>query len=221
MCEEVQTDEILTRDKWTQKPVHISVGTDNQLPGPQDYMGVGGDVDPIEFTTMPRKNSNTGYLTTFLTSASQVHWINLFTSFKRQLLISVWALQKIQDFNHSVSLCLFYITSAITKSYGEKFYCSLWPNVCSVFPSQVMLGILEEELLWDLAESASADSANSMEGLGFSNPPAPLGTSVKPLLEGRPVPFVQFCTTEPTLLLSGHGYQSSVRYKWLLCIFFH
>lgn len=77
LCEEVQTDEILTRDKWTQKPVHISVGADNQLPGPQDYMGVGGDMDPIEFSTVPRKNSNTGYLTTFLTSASQVQLINI------------------------------------------------------------------------------------------------------------------------------------------------
>ncbi|XP_063871440.1 cytoplasmic dynein 2 intermediate chain 1-like isoform X2 [Scylla paramamosain] len=142
LCEEVQTDEIITRDKWTQKPVHISVGTDNQLPGPQDYMGVGGDMDPREYSTMPRKNANTGYLTSFLTSASQV-----------------------------------------------------------------MLAILEEELLWDLAESSSADSSSSMEGLGFSHPPAPLGSSVKPLLQGRPIPFVQFCAAEPTLLLSGHGYQ--------------
>lgn len=52
--------------------MHISVGTDNQLPGPQDYMGVGGDVDPTEYSTMPRNNASTGYLTSFLTSASQV-----------------------------------------------------------------------------------------------------------------------------------------------------
>lgn len=83
-----------------------------------------------------------------------------------------------------------------------------------------MLAILEEELLWDLAESTSADSSNSSEGLGFSNPPAPLGTSVRPLLEGRPVPFVQFCSTEPTLLLSGHGYQNSVRQNLKLFFFF-
>lgn len=79
LCEEVQTDEITTRDKWTQKPVHISVGADNQLPGPQDYMGVGGDVDPIEFSAVPRKTANTGYLTTFLTSASQVIWTDICT----------------------------------------------------------------------------------------------------------------------------------------------
>ncbi|MPC50514.1 WD repeat-containing protein 60 [Portunus trituberculatus] len=70
-----------------------------------------------------------------------------------------------------------------------------------------MLAILEEELLWDLAESSSTDSSSSMEGLGFSHPPVPLGSSVKPLLQGRLIPFVQFCAAEPTLLLSGHGYQ--------------
>ena len=74
-----------------------------------------------------------------------------------------------------------------------------------------MLAILEEELLWNLAESSSADPSSSMEGLGFSHPPAPLGTSVKLLLQGRPIPFVQFCAAEPTLLLSGHGYQPLVR----------
>lgn len=83
LCEEVQTDEITTRNKWTQKPVHISVGADNQLPGPQDYMGVGGDVDPVEFSAVPRKTANTGYLTTFLTSASQVIWTDVYPQFQR------------------------------------------------------------------------------------------------------------------------------------------
>lgn len=76
LSEEVQTDEITTRNKWTQKPVHISVGTDNQLPGPQDYMGVGGDLDPTEYSTIPRKDATSGYLTSFLTSTSQVKQIS-------------------------------------------------------------------------------------------------------------------------------------------------
>ncbi|XP_071534076.1 uncharacterized protein [Panulirus ornatus] len=142
LCEEVQTDEIVTRNKWTQKPIHISIGKDNQLPMPEDYIGVGGDMDPFEHSRISSSN-NTAKLTSFLTSSSQV-----------------------------------------------------------------MLAILEEELIWDLAESDNATSSTAaIEGLGFSHPPVPLGANVKSLLEHRLIPFVQFCATESTMLLTGHGYK--------------
>ncbi|KAG7160194.1 WD repeat-containing protein 60-like [Homarus americanus] len=143
LCEEVQTDEITTRDKWTQKPVHISIGKDEQLPGPEDYMGVGGDMDLVDYSSASSKSSNTARLTSFLSSSSQV-----------------------------------------------------------------MLAILEEELVWDIAEADNFDpSSSSGEGLGFSHPPIPLGASINSLLEGRPIPFAQFCAVESTVLLSGHGYR--------------
>ncbi|XP_042893349.1 cytoplasmic dynein 2 intermediate chain 1-like isoform X2 [Penaeus japonicus] len=142
LSEEVQTDEILKKDKWTQKPVHISIGTDERLPGPEDYLGVGGDMDPIGFTDS--SSSNTGRLTSFLTSASQV-----------------------------------------------------------------MLALLEEELVWELESTTKTnDVSTTTDGLGFSHPPVPMGSNVQSLLEGRPTPFVQFCDSEPMMLLSGHGFRN-------------
>ncbi|ROT85651.1 WD repeat-containing protein 60 [Penaeus vannamei] len=142
LSEEVQTDEILKRDKWTQKPVHISIGKDEKLPEPEDYLGVGGDMDPIGFTES--STSNTARLTSFLTSASQV-----------------------------------------------------------------MLALLEEELVWELENTKKTnDVETTSDGLGFSHPPVPMGSSVQSLLEGRPSPFVQFCNSEPMMLLSGHGFRN-------------
>ncbi|XP_047482829.1 cytoplasmic dynein 2 intermediate chain 1-like isoform X1 [Penaeus chinensis] len=142
LSEEVQTDEILKRDKWTQKPVHISIGKDEKLPGPEDYLGVGGDLDPVTFTES--SSSNTGRLTSFLTSASQV-----------------------------------------------------------------MLALLEEELVWELEHTTKTnDVSTTSDGLGFSHPPIPMGSNVQSLLEGRPSPFVQFCESEPMMLLSGHGFRN-------------
>ncbi|XP_027219127.2 cytoplasmic dynein 2 intermediate chain 1 isoform X2 [Penaeus vannamei] len=142
LSEEVQTDEILKRDKWTQKPVHISIGKDDKLPEPEDYLGVGGDMDPIGFTES--STSNTARLTSFLTSASQV-----------------------------------------------------------------MLALLEEELVWELENTKKTnDVETTSDGLGFSHPPVPMGSSVQSLLEGRPSPFVQFCNSEPMMLLSGHGFRN-------------
>lgn len=72
LCEEVQTEEIVMWNKWTQKPVYISVGKDNQLPGPEDYRGVGGDIDHLEQSKASTQDSNTAKLTSFLSSSSQV-----------------------------------------------------------------------------------------------------------------------------------------------------
>lgn len=83
-----------------------------------------------------------------------------------------------------------------------------------------MLAILEEERLWSLADSeGNPENSTAMEGLGFFHPPIPLGSSVQHLLRNRPVPFVQFCPAEPTLLLTGHGYALTVRaYHYSLLI---
>ncbi|XP_068233794.1 cytoplasmic dynein 2 intermediate chain 1-like [Palaemon carinicauda] len=143
LSEEIQTEPIVTRNKWTQKPVHITIGEDNVLPGPEDYMGVGGDMGPLTFTGASSRTSGTSRLTSFLTSASQV-----------------------------------------------------------------MLALLEEELVWETAESNKSDSSATSEGLGFSQPPVTLGQNVQSLLEGRTTPFVKFCPNEPNLLLSGHGLHS-------------
>ncbi|KAK7078845.1 hypothetical protein SK128_005225 [Halocaridina rubra] len=70
--EETQTEELVLRDKWTQKPVNINIGKDNQLPGPEDYLGVGGDTDLETFTDISKAKSSTAKLTSFLTSASQI-----------------------------------------------------------------------------------------------------------------------------------------------------
>ncbi|XP_068233795.1 dentin sialophosphoprotein-like [Palaemon carinicauda] len=74
LSEEIQTEPIVTRNKWTQKPVHITIGEDNVLPGPEDYMGVGGDMGPLTFTGASSRTSGTSRLTSFLTSASQVQY---------------------------------------------------------------------------------------------------------------------------------------------------
>ncbi|XP_064107541.1 cytoplasmic dynein 2 intermediate chain 1-like [Macrobrachium nipponense] len=143
LTEEIQTEPVVMRNKWTQKPVHISIGKDNELPGPEDYMGVGGDMGPLTFSGAATGKSSTSRLTSFLTSASQV-----------------------------------------------------------------MLALLEEELVWETAESDKSDSSVTSEGLGFSQPPVTLGQNVQSLLEGRTTPFVKFCPSEPNLLLSGHGLHS-------------
>lgn len=85
LSEEVQTEEVLTRNKWTQRPPHISVRPaqkgeaeeeeegHHHLPGPEDYLGVGGDLDPDEMAKMTRKIDSSGHIAAFLSSASQVN----------------------------------------------------------------------------------------------------------------------------------------------------
>lgn len=87
----MQTEEVLTRNKWTQRPPHISIRPAQEgeveeekghhhLPGPEDYLGVGGDLDPDEVSKMKHKIDSSGHIAAFLSSASQVNilpWIGV------------------------------------------------------------------------------------------------------------------------------------------------
>ena len=53
--------------------------------------------------------------------------------------------------------------------------------------------------------SLEGDNTAFSEEFGFSNPGIPLGKSVQPLLEGRSCTLLQFCPSDPLILISGHG----------------
>ena len=81
LSQEVQTEDIIKLDKWTQKPISVNVGPSMKSPPTaEEYLGVGGETEP-SFTTFEdsefRQSStgDVGRLTKFLTVASQVQLV--------------------------------------------------------------------------------------------------------------------------------------------------
>ena len=74
LSEEIQTDEIVLKNRWTQCPPNIGLSKD-VLPSPADYLGVGSD-DPddegLALTLTDTFISDSVRLSKFLNSSAQV-----------------------------------------------------------------------------------------------------------------------------------------------------
>ena len=91
LSEEVQTDEIVMKNKWTQKPPNIAMHK-GMLPSPADYLGVGSDDQETDETPILMADtfvSDSVRLSKFLNSSAQV----------RYKFIVISSISRIEDIN--------------------------------------------------------------------------------------------------------------------------